>query len=98
MKKTFQNNGEKEHCILEAECGKKYKLTIQTDGRIHFQYVITNDTHTDTLFMGPGMDKRGASIHFTHIIEAQKTGHLSIRNIANNDNYWKTMTVTIEEV
>ena len=99
MIKTFINNNEQDICIAEVEEGQKYEIKIHADGNISFQYVITDDTHTNTYFFGSRMFKSGDLVkNIRHILKAEKTGHLCVRNFTPPEKGWKNMEIIIEEV
>lgn len=99
MKTTvLQNVGEILYCIAEVEQGKKYRITGVPNKRIKFSYAITDDQHSDILFVGTRISKAGAYLSFKHTIVAEKTGHLCIQNDLTNAWHWTEMTVSVEEV
>jgi hypothetical protein len=101
MLKNLTNTGEQDYCIAEVEEGKKYEIKISSDGSINFQYVITDETHTNTYFCGTRLSKfRDLAKNMRHLIKAEKTGHLCIRSFTptSQETGWKNIEVSVEEV
>lgn len=94
----LENVGPNLYCIAEVVKGKKYRIIGEPDARITFSYAITDDEHSDILFMGPRLHKEQDCLNFTHTITAAKTGHLCIKNYITQKYYWNTMTISVEEI
>ena len=93
--KVFTNEGNNYYCIAEVEAGKAYKVIGNPDKRIYFRYAITHDDHETIKFMGAPVD---LDTKFTHILRPTVSGHLCIKSMKHQPDYWSTMTVTVEEV
>lgn len=94
----LENVGPNLYCIAEVVKGKKYRIIGEPDLRITFSYAITDDEHSDILFIGPMLNKSGGFLNFIHNITATKTGHLCIKNYITQSNYWQTMKISVEEI
>lgn len=89
------NDGTSLYCIGEVEAGKVYKVVGKPDKRIYFRYVITEDTHNVNKFVGTPVDIMKGE--FTHIIRPTVSGHLCVKSLKNQSDYWQEIQISVEE-
>lgn len=93
--KILVNEGNNYYCIAEIEAGKVYKVIGKADKRIYFRYAITHDDHETIKFIGAPVD---LDAEFTHILRPAVSGHLCIKSLKHQEDYWSTITTVVEEV